>query len=88
MSTGVDLREAKEEIAQVQENLLKSVKGSKLLEISWCRILADMSFLQSYEAECDEFELVVERRFSLYSEVPTVWLSPLGKCCETQTLLK
>lgn len=73
---------------QAQLKLLKQVKVSEELEMSWWSISAYVSPLQLKDCEREENEIVAEERSSLPSGEPAVQGYYRSKTAETLTLFQ
>lgn len=78
----------KKNIARTKQKLLITLEGSAKLNIQWGRTGVDVSFLRFQKCRCEESQIVVQERFSLQSEVPTVQCSSAGESEETLTLFR
>lgn len=86
MTRDMDLREKKAKVTEAQEKLLKRVKGSEKLEISWWKTCVNFSFLQFKGCECEENEIVAEEGCSLPREEAAVEGCPASERIEPLTL--
>lgn len=63
----MDLQEKKVEVSQAQKKLLKRVKGSDELEMSWWRTCAGKSHLLPKEFEVEMDMIIIKERFLMLS---------------------